>query len=352
MPDEIVSFEQTVLDNIGVLAVSDDDPEDTGEREPAAAPVRDPEKPPVEVEGKEPPADEGRGGDDSDKGKEGEDEEFDPPESLEELAEILETPLENLKGLKVKFKAAGLEQTKTLADLEKGFQLEADYTRSKQTLQKTQSAFEDDQKDRVETFNKAAMVLAGHFNEHEKALNGRLESPYMAELRLTDSNRYVLEKSEIEREVSTLQARRQGMAQQYDEYVNGQREQWVKAQESRVRQELPDWDQEKADSVTNLFKSVGFKDEEIPFLLDHRVVRVANELNVLRSENAALKDRISKGDKAAKELRARRDVKQVMKPGKGKEVAQKRGLSAAKQRFHQKRDLRSAADYLKELGDL
>lgn len=84
---------------------------------------------------------------------------------------------------------------------------------------------------------------------------------------------------------------------------------------SILRNEVPDWGDEKLQSAVDTIKTLGFDDREVVNVIDSRFIKGALELAALRSENAALKARIETGEKAAVKVKrpCRRALSRVSK---------------------------------------
>ena len=107
--------------------------------------------------------------------------------TLDELASALEVPIEELKeSITHTFKAADEEMTVTLAELEKGYQKDADYRRQTGKLAEDRRTAEQDYNARMQQFDAHNNELAAYFNAVEQTFQARFNDPKLAELRQRD----------------------------------------------------------------------------------------------------------------------------------------------------------------------
>ena len=346
-------FITVVNKNIDALGYDEEDEEVDPDNQDRTSDVEEVEGKPQEEEEEKPKPKVDDAGDDKGKSKEDDDdeEEFDAPETTAELAEALGISEEKLLGIKTKFKAAGSDEEKTLSEVVQGFQREADYTRNKQALSAAQSEFEQGQRERVEEYRKAATIVSQQLNTAHRAAAARLESPEMAALRLSDPNEYLIKAREIDQEIQGVGQQRQQMATQYDSYMSNQKLARLKAEGDKLRKADSSFTDDTLREGLEVLRSFGYTDQELEYVMDARMVQGALEVKSLREENNSLKDRIKKGAEVAKKVKKTVPLKQVMKPT-GKRKTQRKGLSAARERFGKNRDLHSAAAVFEGIEDL
>lgn len=278
------------------------------------------------------------------------DEVGDTIETLAALAEASEMELDELLGaLKHTFQAAGGEVTATLQDLVAGYQLKADYDRDKTALGEARRNFEAEQQSRVQEYQQHANVLANQFNLVERFLMDKLQDPRLARLRDSDQAEYLLQVREIEGQVNQLRAVRQQNAQEYDAFMEHQRSEFMASEGAKLRQDVTDWGEDKLRASVDTIKSLGFSDDEVVQVVDSRLIKGALELAQLRTENASLKARIEKGEKAAGKVK--REVPKGIKPGKTRRGRgpDKNSASRLRRRLAQTNDVKDAAKLIEQL---
>lgn len=265
--------------------------------------------------------------------------------SLTQLAEALEMPIEDLKGtLQHTFKAAGKEHTVTLAELEKGYQLQADYDRSKTKLADQRKAFESEQQTRIEEYQRQANALATQFNMVEQFIRAEYETQELARLRQDDPAEWNARITEGNQKLNQLYQARQQAAVQYDQIVHQEQQEFLKREAETLKKDVEGWGEEKLKSALGTIKTLGFNDEETAGLLDSRVIKGALELAALREENKALKARFEKAGKTVKKVKD--TIPKTLKPGKTgnlKQSLNRSEVSNLKKRLKKSGSTRDAA---------
>lgn len=274
-------------------------------------------------------------------------------QTLAEMAEALEVePEVLLSEISHTFKAAGEERTATLAELVSGFQLKADYDRDKTALATTRREFENEQTARVQHVQQNAQVLEQQFQAMGQMVSSRLQDPQLLELQQTDTAAYLLQVRQIENEFNQLSGMRNQAAQQYNQFLENERNAFLQTEGKKLQQDIPDWGEEKLQVAVNTIKSLGFDDAEVAQNADSRFIKGALRLAELEAENAALKARIEKGEKAVKTVK--KTVPKGIKPGKATAGRRTRGVDRSKvsklRRAHgQNKSVQSAADVIEQL---
>ena len=276
-----------------------------------------------------------------------------PVETLAQMAETLEIDIEDLKEtLSHTFNAAGEEVTVTLAELESGYQKDADYRRSTAKLADDRRALEQDTENRMQLFTQSHTVTAAVLGFVHQMFTAELESPAMQELRARDPAEWAAKRQEILDRAGQLEQVRQKAAADYDNTLNSVR---ASVKESNLSQlnELENWGENARATVRETFESLGFTEDEVNGVMDARTVKGLLELSTLREENAALKDRIAKAEAAAKKPLRRKPVVPV-KAGKGAQSGQPGGkqgvskdrVSRLRRRLGQTHSVKDAANVI------
>ena len=243
------------------------------------------------------------------------DEEGGQLETLAEWAEALEMePDELLASISHTFKAAGEDRTATLADIIAGYRLQADYDRDKTAMAEQRRNFETEQQARVEQYQQNANVLANQFMLVENTIAAQLQDPKLIQLQTDDPAQFVMRQREIETQLNNLRAARQQAAEQYNQFMEHERNEFMKAEGTKLAERVEDWGDDKLRAAVDTIKTLGYSDDEVPGVVDSRLIIGALELAQLRTENAALKARIEKGEKAAGTVK--KQVPKGIKPGR------------------------------------
>lgn len=251
----------------------------------------------------------------------------DPIETLEQLAEAMEVPLDEITSqLTHTFRAAGEEVTVTLAELEAGYQKDADYRRNSAKLADDRRDAETDYQNRMQSYEQENYVLANTLLNAENMIAGELDSPAMQALRQSDPAEWAARREEIGNRLGQLRGARQQAATQYQTFRTQQLQELKTREMSRLKEIRPDFSKEDGDTARKVMESVGYNQMEISQIFDHRLVNAALELHTLREANAQFKAEKDKAQNTVK--RVKKEVPKVTKPGK--KATSKRGISRDK----------------------
>lgn len=236
-------------------------------------------------------------------------------QTLEGLASALEIPLDELKEtITLTFKAADEEMTVNLAELEKGYQKDADYRRQTGKLADDRRTAEQDYTSRMQQFDAQNHELAAYFNAVEQTFTARLNDPALAELRQRDPAEWNAQRTEIGQQVGWLQQQRQIATQQYSQFQQTQLGDLKTREMSALKQAIPEFDNSHAQLARETMVSMGYAPEETAKIFDHRVVLGALELAAARTELKALRAEKVKAKDSVK--RITKDIPLTLKPGK------------------------------------
>ena len=241
-------------------------------------------------------------------------------ETLAELAEQLDVPIEALTDrLTHTFKAAGEEHTVSLDKLVEGYQLRQDYDRSKTKLAQTRTRLEQEAQTRIATVDSQLESLGAQLNVMDQMLEAKKASPEMTQLRINDPAEWSARGREIDMQKAELTTTWQGAVQQRETLRQTEQTDFYKRQGEILRDSIDGWGNEKADLAIGVIKELGFEDSELPKMVDHRLIKGALEMHALRDEVQTLKSRLAKGEKAA--AKVKREVPKMVKPGAKKTLS-------------------------------
>ena len=245
------------------------------------------------------------------------DEETGRIETLAEFAEALEVPLDELKEqIKHSFTAAGEELTVTLAELEKGYQKDADYRRSTAKLAEERKAAEYQFQQRLQQYEQNNHLLAQQLNIAERLVAAELEDPRLMELRQRDPAEWTARREEIGQRLGALRQARQQAAQHYQSFVEQTLAQTRDAELNALQSAVSDFNPEKRAAARETLASLGLTAEEVSNIMDHRLVVGAIELAELRKEVAELRKLKESAQNTVK--RVKKEVPKLQKPGKAR----------------------------------
>ena len=237
--------------------------------------------------------------------------------TLAELADALEVPIEELQGnLTHTFRAAGEDVTVNLQELVAGYQKDADYRRQTTALAEQRRTQEAEYSNRIQQFEQQHVITAGMMQAMENMLQNEFNSEDLNKLRQTDPAEWAARREEIGQRWQNLQQARTSAAQQYDNF-RLQEQQALRARESKaLTEKLPDFGDDQKQLARKTMSSLGFADNEILEIFDHRLVVGALELAGLRAEVEQLRAEKANAKDVVK--RVKKDIPRLQKPGRGK----------------------------------
>jgi len=241
-----------------------------------------------------------------------EESEEDEPEATEEEdedSEEDEVEVEEHKTYRVK--AGGEEKDVTLEELVSGYQKGDDYTKKSQTLAEQRKTMEVEAK---------AIQEAQHLREEYQARLGQVSQILqqndvdysdLEQLKENDPIAYavkVAEKTENTKKMQVIQQEQARLAQESNQYRANQQAQFVAEQSKMLTEKVKEFsDPKKAEQIKNdirsFGKSVGFSDEELSQVYDHRHVMIlqkAMEYDKLQKANPGINKKLSKAPKMSK----------------------------------------------------
>jgi len=230
-------------------------------------------------------------------------------------------------------KVGGEEKEVTLEELRKGYMMGADYTRKTMELSEQRKQAEAKLADIDQRLSDAKEIIDLEVEW--------LESEEAKELRSYDPEAYLsrVEKTKAKAEkFAKLKAKRQ------EEHAAIQKERLAKEQEM-LKQKIPDWldegtVQKEWGMIVDNLKGIGFGDEELNGITDHRLMVLARK--------AALYDQIMSTDVESKKVKT---APKSARPGVPQSSTQKasKEVKAVRQQLKDKGDMRSAAAAIKAL---
>ena len=242
--------------------------------------------------------------------------EEDAPElnTLSDIAEHLDIPLEELMSkVTHTVKAAGEEKVLSLADLEQGTQLKADFDKKHTQLAQERTRLHQETQDRIKVIDEQHEALTARFAIADKALEDDMSGPEMELLRRDHQGEWVARKMEIAEKRDAMRAQWQEVTTQRNAIHQKEQDEYFVKQGERLQADVEDWGQDKLNQALDVYKSQGFQGKDFDRLMDHRLIKGALEMHGLREKNKELEARLLKGEKAA--TRVKRDVPKMQKPG-------------------------------------
>ena len=214
-------------------------------------------------------------------------EEQDSIETLSELAEALETPLEEMMAnLKTVVKVNGEEITVTLKDAFDGYQKDADYRQKTTELSQQRKVLEEQQAGARQELERELIQIGQLMEALQQAVAPQLDQAELNYLKQTDPQAYLIKTQEHNERVEQFKQLQQQAANQFQH--NRQQlaqQQQVQQQEILARAaadlqtRLPDWSEDVKKSLDDYLmgEAYGYTDEELSQVIDPRLVEIARK---------------------------------------------------------------------------
>lgn len=294
-------------------------------------------------------SDDGEEGDEAEEDEGGEEE----PEE-DELEEGDEPPTDLKPDTKVKVKVDGQELEVTLQELQSGYSRTQDYTRKTQELSNQRKALEQEQ----QTIQAQKQQWSSYLSSMESALKtvmGDRTPEQWAELERRDRISYLEERhkhQKLQERLSAVQQEQQRTAQEQQQQYQAQLKAVAEQEKDRLFEKLPAWrDTPDAASkdrqlMLDYGAKVGFSQQEIDSMIDHRAVLVLRDA----ARYAALQAR---RDAGASKVRTKGSSK-PLKPGNPSKSRNSKAskLQKSSQRLAKSNSVDAAADYFGSILDL
>ena len=213
-----------------------------------------------------------------------------------------EEPLESSEEL-YKIKVGDQELEVTLDELKNGYSRQQDYTRKTKKLSEDRSQVDDLQKSLTRQ-NEEAKIRRDQYEKQLEVLSQHLKSTEnnvdLDRLYQEDPAEYVRQKAEIDRRKEMMEATRQEqqrvLAEKQKEHEKTYNA-YLEKERKLLAEKLPIYaDKDKGPTfvknLTDYAKSIGYTDQEISMLVDHRaVLMLANAYRYNKLRNSKVKDK-------------------------------------------------------------
>lgn len=292
MPPEATREGATTERLMGILGWSDAKPDNTGstDNQPNQAEAADEAKPEQtnEVETKqESPETEAQAETTEEAVEHSDDaqEELPPPSTLTDLAERLGIDPDKLYEIKAKTKIDGQEGEATLAQLLKSYQLEGHLTRKSMEIAEKQKAIEQEAQKRDQEAQERIKYLDDSLQIAINILNERYQNVNWEELKAQDPNLFNTRYIEYQQHQQQLNNAFQALQiEKQKEQLTQQKKfaSMLEAESKKLSTAIPEWADEKIAKkdraeIKDYLKGIGYNDEEIGQVYDHRLVLVVRD---------------------------------------------------------------------------
>ena len=237
-----------------------------------------------------------------------EEESEDEPEATDEEDESEEVEVEERKTYRVK--ASGEEKDVTLDELVSGYQKSTDYTQKSQTLAEERKKVEEHAQE-IQNAMRTREAYAQKLSQVEQYLTSQAKpSENLEELKENDPIQYaitVAEQTEANKKINTIRQEQQKVAQEQQHYRLQQQNQVVANEALMLSEKVKEFsDPKKAEQIKNdirtFGKSVGFSDQELSQVYDHRHVMIlqkAMAYDKLQKANPGVNKKLKSAPKMA-----------------------------------------------------
>ena len=232
----------------------------------------------------------------------------DEPEATDEEDESEEVEVEERKTYRVK--ASGVEKDVTLDELVSGYQKSTDYTQKSQTLAEERTKVEAHAQE-IQNAMRTREAYAQKLSQVEQYLTSQAKpSENLEELKENDPIQYaitVAEQTEANKKINTIRQEQQKVAQEQQHYRLQQQNQVVANEALMLSEKVKEFsDPKKAEQIKNdirsFGKSVGFSDQELSQVYDHRHVMIlqkAMAYDKLQKANPGVNKKLKSAPKMA-----------------------------------------------------
>ena len=242
--------------------------------------------------------------------EEAESEEVDEESDEDELDDTEEDDVEVEERKTYRVKAGGEERDVTLKELVSGYQKGDDYTKKSQTLAEARKKVEAHAHE-VQQAMQVKEEYAQRLAQVEQFLMSDNEPVNLDELKENDPIQYaikVAEQTETNKKINLLRQERAKVQQQQQAYQSQQQHAVVQNEAKMLSEKVKEFsDPKKAEQIKNdirsFGKSVGFSDQELSQVYDHRhvlILQKAMEYDKLQQSKAGVNKKMSNAPKMAK----------------------------------------------------
>lgn len=212
-------------------------------------------------------------------------EELPPPSTLTDLAERLGLDPDKLYEIKAKTKIDGQEGEATLAQLLKSYQLEGHLTRKSMEIAEKQKAIEQDAQKRDQEAQERINYLDASLQIATNILNERYQNVNWEDLKAKDPNLFNTRYIEYQQHQQQLNNAYQALQieKQKESLVQQKKfAEMLEAESKKLSTVIPEWADGKVakkdrSEIREYLKEIGFNDDEIGQVYDHRLVLVVRD---------------------------------------------------------------------------
>lgn len=189
----------------------------------------------------------------------------------------------------------GTEIEVSAEELRKGFMMQKDYTRKTMELAEQRAEFNETSQQQLQEFVGKLEALDSLLQTQEASVN-------WDELRELDPSEYMRQTELRDQRQKALEKGREEMAERHTAHLQQMRAQ----EQEKLMQVIPEWLDPKAAeagaaAVRSEMTDMGFNEQEINSIFDHRMIRMAHENATMRAELKKIKETASEVREKVKE---------------------------------------------------
>ena len=240
-----------------------------------------------------------------------EESEDEPEDTYEDDEDSDEDEVEVEERKTYRVKAGGEEKDVTLEELVSGYQKGDDYTKKSQTLAEQRKVVEAEAK-AIQEAQHLREQYAQRLNQVQTILSqGKNSEEDLQLLKENDPIAYavrVAENTEANKKIQLVQQEQARLAQESNQHIANQQAQFVANQSKMLVEKVKEFsDPKKAEQIKkdirNFGKGIGFTDQELAQVYDHRhviILQKAMEYDKLQKANPSVTKKLAKAPKMAK----------------------------------------------------
>lgn len=300
--------------------------------------------------------------DDTDEDGEGDDEDDDADsdeedDDSEDDDEDAPEPVELDPKAKVKVKVDGEDTEVTVQELKDGYSRTQDYTRKTQALADEREALEAKQQESAQEIAKKTQEWDQYLDQMGNAINallGQRTPEDWAKLEREDRYTYLEERQKertLQERLAAVEAEKQRTQQEQQEKYQGEFKKVVQSETEALYKALPDWKdnpdvaKREKSKMLQYAKSLGYTEQEVNSIVDHRAVLALRDAARLHALSAG-KGKPAKSDKVRT-----RSVGQLKAGSPQRKSAKSSKLRKSSQNLAKSKTSDAAADYFETLLD-
>ena len=273
-------------------------------------------------------------------------------ESLDDFAEALDTPLEELlTTIKAKVKVDGESSEITLDSLIRDHQKSRHFLNKANQLAEDRRQFDAQVQERMQQFESSNAQSAFILNTLTEGINKQINSPAMQQLRQSNVAEWNAKRIAFDDQLKALEKLRSTAAAKYDATKQKLAEDRIARTAEQLQQEaqkleevIPNWNSDVRQEITKFLMEdpdYQFDAQIVENISDHRYVRMAYEAMQYRKQLADADKTVKAVKKAPKLLRPNK--RPTPKAGEAKKVKAMRG------RLKKSGDLKDAAALIERI---